>query len=165
MDYVFGYLNLIDGSARGLPPSSNTYYQMKSRDTFCPLGPLLVTADEIPDPHALQVRLWVNGVLKQDYSTSDMAHRIPECLEWITAIHTLEPGDVVTLGTNHGGLGAFQHGDVVEMETAGLGRLRIHVHDPLERTWERDTRKQRRERGLSGSSPQVGGKYAPAAPA
>ena len=61
MDYVFGYVNFIDGSARGVKPEGNTFYQMKSRATFAPMGPYLVTADEIPDPHKLQVRLWVNG--------------------------------------------------------------------------------------------------------
>src|SRR6185503_10104549 len=65
MSYVFGYTNFIDGSARGLPPSGNTFYQMKSRDTFCPLGPYIVTADEVRDPHHLQIKLWVNGELKQ----------------------------------------------------------------------------------------------------
>src|SRR5262245_29678423 len=70
MSYVFGYTNFIDGSARGLPPSGNTFYQMKSRDTFAPIGPYIVTADEIADPHRLQVKLWVNGELKQNYNTS-----------------------------------------------------------------------------------------------
>src|SRR4051812_28696093 len=74
MDYIFGYINFIDGSARGLAPAGNTFYQMKSRATFCPIGPYLVTADEIMDPHRLQVRLWNNGVLMQNYNTSDMAH-------------------------------------------------------------------------------------------
>ena len=64
-DYVFGYLNFVDGSARGLPPTGNTFYQMKSRDTFAPMGPWLVTADEISDPHNLQVKLLVNEELKQ----------------------------------------------------------------------------------------------------
>src|SRR5713226_6744213 len=95
MPYIFGYTNFIDGSARGLPPSGNTFYQMKSRDTFCPMGPYIVTADEIADPHRLQVKLWVNGELKQNYNTSDMAHKIPRCIEWVTSIHTLEPGDVI----------------------------------------------------------------------
>src|SRR6266446_2261828 len=75
--YVFGYTNFIDGSARGLPPTGNTFYQMKSRDTFAPIGPYLVTADEVSDPHKLQVQLWVNGTPKQNFSTSDMAHKIP----------------------------------------------------------------------------------------
>ena len=61
MEYVFGYINFIDGSARGLPPSNNTFFQMKSRDTFAPIGPYLVTADEIADPQKLQIRLWNNG--------------------------------------------------------------------------------------------------------
>jgi 2-keto-4-pentenoate hydratase/2-oxohepta-3-ene-1,7-dioic acid hydratase in catechol pathway len=69
MSYVFGYANFVDGSARGLPPPGNVFYQMKSRDTFAPLGPYIVTADEIRDPHQLQVRLWVNGVLKQNFNT------------------------------------------------------------------------------------------------
>lgn len=162
MDYVFGYLNFIDGSARGLLPSGNTFYQMKSRETFAPMGPYLATADEVPDPHALQVRLWVNGVLKQNYNTSDMAHKIPECIQWITSIHALEPGDVISLGTNHRGLSAFQDGDVIELETEGLGRLRVQVRDDLERTWARETRLERQQRGLQGTTPQLTRKYAPA---
>src|SRR5437016_3933886 len=63
MDYVFGYTNFIDGSARGLLPAGNTFYQMKSRDTFAPMGPYLVTADEIADPDRLQLRLSVNGTV------------------------------------------------------------------------------------------------------
>jgi 2-keto-4-pentenoate hydratase/2-oxohepta-3-ene-1,7-dioic acid hydratase in catechol pathway len=123
MKYVFGYLNFIDGSARGLPPDSNAFYQMKARDTFAPIGPYLVTADEVPDPLRLQVRLWNNRVLMQDYNTNDMAHKIPRCIEWISSIHTMEPGDIVALGTNHRGLNPFMDGDAVEMEIAGLGRL------------------------------------------
>ena len=161
MNYVFGYLNFIDGSARGLPPAGNTFYQMKSRDTFAPIGPFLVTADEIPDPNKLQVRLWVNGELKQNYNTSDMAHKIPRCLEWITSIHALEPGDIVATGTNHRGLSAFQNGDLIEIETEGLGRLRFRVQDDLKRTWARETRLDRQEKGLEGTTPQLEGKYAP----
>jgi 2-keto-4-pentenoate hydratase/2-oxohepta-3-ene-1,7-dioic acid hydratase in catechol pathway len=161
MSYVFGYLNFIDGSARGLPPAGNTFYQMKSRDTFAPIGPFLVTADEIPDPHRLQVRLWVNGELKQNYNTSDMAHKIPRCIEWITSIHALEPGDIVATGTNHRGLSAFQNGDLIEIETEGLGRLHFRVQDDLKRTWARETRLDRQERGLEGTTPQLDGKYAP----
>ncbi|OGL01172.1 MAG: fumarylacetoacetate hydrolase [Candidatus Rokubacteria bacterium RIFCSPHIGHO2_12_FULL_73_22] len=162
MDYVFGYANFIDGSARGLPPAGNTFYQMKSRDTFAPLGPWLVTADEVADPHRLAVRLWVNGELKQDFDTSDMAHRIPRCLEWVTAIHALEPGDVLATGTNHRGLSAFQDGDRIELETEGLGRLRVRVRDDLKRTWARETRLDRQRKGLEGQTPQLTGKYAPA---
>jgi 2-keto-4-pentenoate hydratase/2-oxohepta-3-ene-1,7-dioic acid hydratase in catechol pathway len=162
MSHVFGYVNFIDGSARGLPPSGNTFYQMKSRDTFAPIGPCLVTADEIGDPHKLQVRLRVNGTLKQDFNTSDMAHRIPRCLEWVSSIHTLEPGDILATGTNHRGLSAFQDGDQVELETEGLGRLRFGVRDDLKRTWGRETRLDRQQKGLEGQTPQLTGKYAPA---
>ena len=160
MKYVFGYLNFIDGSARGLPPGNNTFYQMKSRDTFSPLGPWLVTADEIPDPHALPVRLWINGELKQNFNTSAMSHKIPRCIEWVTSIHTLEPGDVLATGTDHRGLSAIQEGDLVEMETERLGRLRVHVRDDLKRIWARETRGERQRKGLDGRAPQLSGKYA-----
>ena len=160
MDYVFGYLNFIDGSARGLPPAGNTFYQMKSRETFAPMGPYIVTADEVKDPHNLQVRLWVNGTLMQNYNTSDMAHKIPRCIEWISSIHALEAGDVLALGTNHRGLNPFQDGDLVEIETDGLGRLHVKLRDDLKRTWARETRLQRQEKGLEGPTPQLTGKYA-----
>lgn len=160
MDYVFGYLNFIDGSARGMRPAEQSFYQMKSRDTFAPIGPIIVTADEVPDPHNLQVRLWINNELKQNFNTSDMAHKIPRCIEFISAIHTLEPGDIIATGTNHRGLHPFQDGDRVELETEGLGRLRIQVRDDLKRTWARETRLQRQERGLQSPTPQISGKYA-----
>jgi 2-keto-4-pentenoate hydratase/2-oxohepta-3-ene-1,7-dioic acid hydratase in catechol pathway len=161
MSYIFGYMNFIDGSARGLPPAGNTFYQMKSRDTFAPMGPYIVTADEIADPHNLQIKLWVNGTLKQNFNTSDMAHKIPRCIEWVTSIHTLEAGDVLATGTNHRGLSSFQDGDVVELETAGLGRLRIHVRDDLKRTWARETRLERQQQKAEGvTTPQLTGKYA-----
>jgi len=162
MEYVFGYVNFVDGSARGLPPAGNTFYQMKSRATFGPMGPYIVTADEIKDPHNLQVRLWNNGTLMQNYNTSDMAHKIPRCIEWVTSIHPLEPGDVLALGTNHRGLNPFQDGDSIEIETEQLGRLHFRVRDDLKRTWARETRLQRQERGLEGSTPQLTGKYAKA---
>ena len=160
MDHVFGYINFIDGSARGLPPPGNVFFQMKSRDTFAPIGPFLVTADEIPDPHALAVRLSVNGEVKQDFNSSDMAHKIPRCIEWVTSIHTLEPGDILATGTNHRGLSAFQDGDRVELEVAGLGRLHINIRDELKRRWGRETRLQRQEQGHDTPTPQIEGKYA-----
>ncbi len=160
MSHVFGYTCFIDGSARGLPPAGNTFYQMTSRDTFAPLGPYIVTADEIPDPHKLQVRLWVNGTLMQNFNTDDMAHKIPRCIEWVSAIHTLEPGDVLATGTNHRGLNPFQDGDRVEVEIERIGRLRFGVRDDWKRTWARETRLQRQEKGLEGQTPQLTGKYA-----
>jgi 2-keto-4-pentenoate hydratase/2-oxohepta-3-ene-1,7-dioic acid hydratase in catechol pathway len=163
MQHVFGYLNFIDGSARDLPPAGNTFYQMKSRDTFAPMGPYLVTADEIRDPHRLQIRLWVNGVLKQNFNTGDMAHKIPRCIEWVSSIHILNPGDVLATGTNHRGLSAFQDGDKIELEVDGLGRLRLKVRDALKRTWARDTRLEHEQKGLQGRTPQLTGKYAKSA--
>jgi 2-keto-4-pentenoate hydratase/2-oxohepta-3-ene-1,7-dioic acid hydratase in catechol pathway len=160
MSYVFGYTNFIDGSARGLPPAGNTFYQMKSRDTFAPIGPALVTADEVPDPDRLQVKLSVNGTVKQNFNTSDMAHKIPRCIEWVTSIHTLEPGDILATGTNHRGLSAFMNGDVIELETERLGRLVFNVRDDLKRTWSRETRLDRQQKSQEGTTPQLSGKYA-----
>ena len=162
MEHVFGYMNFIDGSARGLPPAGNTFYQMKSRATFGPMGPFIVTADEIKDPHNLQVRLWNNGTLMQNYNTSDMAHKIPRCIEWVSSIHPLDPGDVLALGTNHRGLNPFQDGDLIEIETESLGRLHFNIRDDLKRTWARETRLQRQDKGLEGTTPQLTGKYAKA---
>jgi 2-keto-4-pentenoate hydratase/2-oxohepta-3-ene-1,7-dioic acid hydratase in catechol pathway len=162
MSYVFGYTNFIDGSARGLLPSGNTFYQMKSRDTFAPIGPCLVTADEVREPHKLAVRLWVNGTLKQNFNTSDMAHKIPRCIEWVTSIHALEPGDILATGTNHRGLSAFQNGDRIELETEGLGKLGFNVRDDLKRTWARETRLDRQEKKQEGTTPQLTGKHTPA---
>jgi 2-keto-4-pentenoate hydratase/2-oxohepta-3-ene-1,7-dioic acid hydratase in catechol pathway len=167
MSHVFGYTNFIDGSARGLPPPGNVFFQMKSRDTFAPIGPFLVTADEIADPQKLQIQLWNNGVLMQNFNTDDMGHKIPRCIEWLSSIHTLEPGDVIATGTNHRGLNAFMDGDKVEIETEGLGRLTFHIKDDLKRTWARKTRLQMHEEANTKTpgnypdiTPQLTGKYA-----
>jgi 2-keto-4-pentenoate hydratase/2-oxohepta-3-ene-1,7-dioic acid hydratase in catechol pathway len=162
MDYVFGYFNFIDGSARGLGPATNLFFQMKTRDTFAPIGPWIVTADEVDDPQNLAIRLWVNGTLYQDFNTDDMAHNIPRCIEWISSIHALEPGDIIATGTNHRGLNPFQDGDRVELECEGMGRLAINIRDDLKRTWARVTRLQHKESGKEGAfTPQLTGKYAP----
>jgi 2-keto-4-pentenoate hydratase/2-oxohepta-3-ene-1,7-dioic acid hydratase in catechol pathway len=161
MSHIFGYTCFIDGSARGLPPTGNTFYQMKSRDTFAPMGPCIVTADEIPDPHKLQIKLWVNGTLMQNFNTDDMAHKIPRCIEWVSSIHTLEPGDVLATGTNHRGLNPFHDGDKVEIEIEKVGRLRFNVKDELKRTWARVTRLQHHESKKEGvTTPQLTGKHA-----
>jgi 2-keto-4-pentenoate hydratase/2-oxohepta-3-ene-1,7-dioic acid hydratase in catechol pathway len=170
MDYIFGYTNFIDGSARGLPPAGNVFFQMKSRDTFAPIGPYLVTKDEIRDPGKLQIRLWNNGSLMQNFNTSDMAHKIPRCIEWLTSIHTLEPGDIIATGTNHRGLNSFQDGDKIELEIDGLGRLAFNIKDELKRTWGRETRLQMHEKATQKTpgnypdiTPQLTGKHAPSA--
>ena len=155
-DYIFGYLNFIDGSARDL----SFPFQHKSRDTFAPMGPWLVTADEISDPQNLQIRLRVNEELKQNFNTSDMAHNIPRVIEWVSSIHALEPGDVIATGTNHRGLSAFQDGDHIDLEIEGLGTLHFNIQDELKRTWARETRLERAGKGLEGTTPQISGKYA-----
>jgi len=109
----------------------------------------------------VQIRLWNNGTLKQNFNTDDMAHNISRSIEWLTSIHPLEPGDVLATGTNHRGLHSFQDGDLVESEVEGLDRLSFHVRDDLKRTWSRDTRLEHHEKGLDGvTTPQLTGKYA-----
>jgi len=166
MKYIFGYTNFIDGSARGVVPPTNVFYQMKSRDTFAPIGPYIVTADEIKNPQKMQIRLKNNGKVMQNFNTDDMAHNIPRCIEWVTAIHTLLPGDILATGTNHRGLNPFMDGDKIELECEGLGVLTIKVQDKLKRKWARITRLQHKESGAEGvHTKQIGGKYAPAAKA
>ena len=162
MDYVFGYVNFIDGSARGLPPASNVFFQMKARETFTPIGPYIVTKDEIANPQELPIKLWVNGQIMQDFNTNDMAHNIKRCIEFISHVHTLEPGDIIATGTNHGGLNPFHDGDTVELECEGMGRLKVNIRDDLKRTWERTTRLARKNKGLEPPhAPQLTGKYGP----
>ena len=117
--HIFGYINFVDVSARGL--NTPSFYWGKSWDTFGPMGPYLVTADEIPDPQNINVNLWVNGDIRQTYNTNDMGHKIPRIIEWASSIARLEAGDIIICGTNHQGLGALQDGDKLEMETDGLG--------------------------------------------
>ena len=163
MNYVFGYTNFIDGSARGVVPPTNVFYQMKSRDTFAPIGPWIVTADEIKDPHKLPIVLTNNGTVMQKFNSDDMAHKLPRCIEWVTSIHTLMPGDILATGTNHRGLNPFMDGDKIELTTEGLGTLHINVKDEHKRTWARITRLKHKESGAQGvHTPQTGGKYAPA---
>ena len=136
---------------------------MKSRDTFAPIGSYIVTADEIKDPHKLQIRLTNNGVVMQDFNTDDMAHNISRCIEWVTSIHTLQAGDILATGTNHRGLNPFMNGDKVELACEGCGTLHITVRDDLNRTWSRITRLQHKQSGAEGAhTKQTSGKYAPA---
>jgi 2-keto-4-pentenoate hydratase/2-oxohepta-3-ene-1,7-dioic acid hydratase in catechol pathway len=160
MKYIFGYTGFIDGSARGLPPPGNVFFQMKSRDTFAPMGPWIVTADEIADPQNLNITLSNNGHVMQKFNTSDMAHQIPRCIEWLSSIHTLEPGDVVATGTNHRGLNPFMDGDKIELTIEKVGTLSFDVKDEHKRTWARITRLQHKDSGKEGPhTPQVSGKY------
>ena len=137
-DYIFGYTNVIDVSARGLGPEGmDAFFMGKSWHSFAPIGPYLVTAEEVPDPQDMHIQLWVNGDIRQDYSTSDMGHKIPETIEWASSIATLNPGDVLFLGTNHQGLGSLQDGDQVEMGIEGLGRIHLNINENLKREWAR----------------------------
>ena len=136
MGYIFGYFPFMDISARGT--GGRTMFQGKSYDTFGPLGPAIVTADEVPDPHALEVRLSVNGQLRQRYNTADMANRIPQLIEYASHVCTLEPGDVIATGTNHQGLGPVQDGDSVALDILGLGTLTVNVTDERKRVWSRE---------------------------
>jgi 2-keto-4-pentenoate hydratase/2-oxohepta-3-ene-1,7-dioic acid hydratase in catechol pathway len=159
--HIFGYTCFIDGSARGLPPPGNVFFQMKSRDTFAPIGPCIVTADEIADPQNLNITLTNNGEVMQKFNTSDMAHHIPRIIEWVSSIHTLEPGDIVATGTNHRGLHSFMDGDKIELTVEKIGTLKFNVKDDLKRTWARTTRLQHKEKGGEGPhTPQLTGKYA-----
>jgi 2-keto-4-pentenoate hydratase/2-oxohepta-3-ene-1,7-dioic acid hydratase in catechol pathway len=135
MDHVFGYTQFIDVSARGLPGG---FFLGKSWHTFAPMGPALVTADEVADPNQLGARLWVNDELRHDFSTNSMGRFIPEVLEEVTKVLTLEPGNVVSTGTHHYALSPIQDGYNVRLEIEGFGpSLAVNVHDPLKRTsWQ-----------------------------
>ena len=135
-NYVFGYTNGCDVSARG--EFGGNSFIGKSFDTFCPIGPAITTKDEIADPHRLHVRFWVDGQDRHDYGTDDMGHRIPECVSYVSSIMTINPGDILLLGTNHQGIGPLQDGESAVMETTGLGRLTFNVRDPLKRSWPKE---------------------------
>jgi len=136
---VFGYTGMIDVTARG--EGRVTWKQGswlgKSFDTFAPLGPCIVTADEIPDPNDVHVQFWNDGQLRHDYNTSDMEHRVPEIIEFASTLMTLHSGDVLSTGTNHEGLGFLQDGERIDMLVHGIGRMSLTVSDPLRRSWER----------------------------
>jgi len=129
-DYIAGYMNCNDVSARDLQfRRGDQWLRGKCLDSFCPLGPYLVTRDEIGDPHDLSIKCELNGQLMQDSNTSEMVYRIPYLIEYLSQAFTLLPGDVIATGTPHG-VGAFRkppiwlkQGDVVTVRIDGLGAL------------------------------------------
>lgn len=131
MGHVAAYTCFMDISAR------DTTRLGKSFDTFGPIGPALVTADEVPDPHNLDVRLYVNDELRQDYNTSDMANKIPALIAFASSIMTLDPGDLFATGTNHQGLSPVQDGDHLRLEIERLGTVEFDVRDDMKREWPR----------------------------
>jgi 2-keto-4-pentenoate hydratase/2-oxohepta-3-ene-1,7-dioic acid hydratase in catechol pathway len=129
LDHVFGYTVANDVSARDVQFGDGQWVRGKSLDTFCPLGPVIVTADAVPDPQALALRTRVNGETVQDATTAEMVFGVAELLAFCSASFTLDPGDVVLTGTPWG-CGEFmtprrslQVGDLVETEVEGIGTL------------------------------------------
>lgn len=129
LDHVFGYTVANDVSARDVQFSDGQWVRGKSLDTFCPLGPVVVARDEVPDPQALRVRTRVNGRTVQDSSTAEMVFGVAELIAFCSRSFTLAPGDLLLTGTPWG-CGEFmsppQHlrpGDVVETEVGGIGTL------------------------------------------
>jgi 2-keto-4-pentenoate hydratase/2-oxohepta-3-ene-1,7-dioic acid hydratase in catechol pathway len=131
-----GYTCAMDVSGRGLGRVGPSRIG-KSFDTFTPVGPAIVTSDEVPDPQNLRVTLTVNGEPRQDYTTRDMEYSVVEVLAFISSYMTLVPGDLILCGTQHQGLGALQDGDQATMTIEGIGTLAVSVSDPLHREWPR----------------------------
>lgn len=130
MGYIFGYTILNDISARDLQSRHQQFFFSKSLDGAAPMGPWIVTSDELRDPHSLRIQLRLNGETMQDANTSQMIFDIPTCIATFTSGVTLEPGDIIATGTPSGvGLGMtpqrwLQAGEVLECELEGIGVLR-----------------------------------------
>ncbi|MES2492526.1 MAG: fumarylacetoacetate hydrolase family protein [Pseudomonadota bacterium] len=133
LDHVFGYLVVNDVSARDWQMHSQTMTVGKSFDTHGPIGPWIVTADEIRDPHALRVRCLVNGEVRQDSNTEQLIHTIPQQIAYLSTAFTLEPGDILSTGTPEGvGVARqppvfLQPGDVVRSEIDRIGAIENRI--------------------------------------
>jgi 2-keto-4-pentenoate hydratase/2-oxohepta-3-ene-1,7-dioic acid hydratase in catechol pathway len=130
ISYVLGYTCLNDVSARDLQASDKQFVRAKSLDTFCPMGPAVVTTDELGDGSNLSIRSLVNDEVMQDSTTSDMIHDVAQLVAFCSRAFTLEPGDVIATGTPDG-VGYFRDprvvmrdGDVMTIDIEGIGRLR-----------------------------------------
>ena len=135
LSHVFGYTVINDVTARDLQQRHNQWFKGKSLDGSCPMGPVVVTADEFGDPQNKQITLRLNGVTKQDARTSDMIFTVATIIEWLSKGLTLEPGDIIATGTPEGvGMGRtpqewLTHGDVVETEIESIGTMKNVVKD------------------------------------
>ncbi len=133
MEHVMGYMVFNDVSARDIQFKESQWTRSKSFDTFAPCGPWLTTKDEIADPHNLRIITKVNGEVRQDSSTKNMALKIDRIVASLSKVMTLEKGDIIATGTPSG-VAVFmtnpkflQHGDTVEIEIENLGRIKNHV--------------------------------------
>ena len=130
LSHVFGYTVINDVTARDLQQRHNQWFKGKSLDGSCPMGPVIVTADEFGDPQNKRIALRLNGVTKQDARTSDMIFSVATIIEWLSQGLTLEPGDIIATGTPEGvGMGRtpqewLQDGEVMETEIEGIGVMR-----------------------------------------
>ncbi len=122
-DYIFGYTCLNDVTARDLQRKDGQWIRAKSFDTFCPIGPAIVTN---LDHSSLKIRSFVNGELRQNSNTSFMIFDVPAIIEFVSHVMTLEPGDIIATGTPEG-IGSLTPGDIVEVEVEGIGRLKNSV--------------------------------------
>jgi len=124
LEFVFGYTAVLDITVRSTEDRSTR----KSYDTFTPLGPWIVTADEIPDPDSLDLKCWVGGELRQHTNTRDLIFSVADLVSYASHVMTLEPGDIIASGTP-AGVGAISAGQEVAVEIERIGRLSVGVSD------------------------------------
>ncbi|MFD9719362.1 fumarylacetoacetate hydrolase family protein [Streptomyces sp. NPDC059076] len=130
-DHIFGYLVLLDLTLRTEGERQEERTMRKSFETFTPIGPFIVTADEVPDPSNVGLRLWVNDELRQQANTRDLIVGIDDLIAQASSVVTLWPGDIYATGTPEG-VGPIEVGDVVRAEIDGLGELSLPV---VKRNW------------------------------
>ena len=130
MSHIAGYTIVNDVTARTMQKedtqNKRPWYRSKSLDTFCPMGPYLVPADAIEDPQNLNIRLTVNGEIRQEASTASMIFKIPQLVAYLSKFFTLEPGDDIATGTPEG-VSPLEDGDNVEITITNLGKLENSV--------------------------------------
>jgi 2-keto-4-pentenoate hydratase/2-oxohepta-3-ene-1,7-dioic acid hydratase in catechol pathway len=128
-EHVFGYTIMNDVTARDVQMATSQWSLGKSFDTFAPLGPAILTKDEVPDPHVLDIRLTIGGEVLQHSNTRELIFRVPDLIAYVSSITPLEPGDIISMGTPAGvGLGRTPHrwlrpGETIITEVEGLGCL------------------------------------------